>query len=130
MKIEQITALKDAGFTAEQIVALAPILTDEKKPNQYTDMTETYHKPDPEKKPEQKKEPEKKQEQKQEPEKKHEPDKSPMEEMMSAMQKQFQDMMKAVQGAMINVSRQTDTEMTAEDVAASILDPGRNRGKK
>ena len=29
MKIEQITALKDAGFTAEQIVALAPILTEE-----------------------------------------------------------------------------------------------------
>ena len=124
MKIEQITALKDAGFTAEQIVALAPILTDEKKPNQYTDMTETYHKPDPEKKPEQKKEPEKKQEQKQEPEK------SPMEEMMSTMQKQFEDMMKAVQGAMINGSRQEDTEMTAADVAASILDPGRNRGKK
>ena len=49
---------------------------------------------------------------------------------MSAMQKQFQDMMKAVQGAMINGSRQDDTEMTAADVAASILDPGRNRGKK
>ena len=29
MKIEQITALKDAGFTAEQIVALAPIFTEE-----------------------------------------------------------------------------------------------------
>ena len=100
MKIEQITALKDAGFTAEQIVALAPILTEEKQVQ----------------------EPEKKQEQKQE--------KSPMEEMMSSMQKQFEDMMKAVQGAMINGSRQTDTEMTAEDVAASILDPGRNRGKK
>ena len=63
-------------------------------------------------------------------EQKQEPYNSPMVEMMSAMQKQFQDMMKAVQGAMINVSRQTDTEMTAEDVAASILDPGRNRGKK
>ena len=110
MKIEQITALKDAGFTAEQIVALAPILTDEKPVRE------------PEKKPEQ--EPEKP-----EPEKKPE-QKSPMEEMMSAMQKQIEDMMKAVQGAMINVSRQTETEMTAEDVAASILDPGRNRGKK
>jgi len=108
MKIEQITALKDAGFTAEQIVALAPILTEEP----------------PKQEPEKKQEPEQKQEQKQEPEK------SPMEEMMSTMQKQFQDMMKAVQGAMINGSRQTDTEMTAEDVAASILDPGRNRGKK
>ena len=106
MKIEQITALKDAGFTAEQIVALAPILTEEKQVQE------------PEKKPEQKQEPEKK------------PEKSPMEEMMSAMQKQFEDMMKAVQGAMINVSRQEDTEMTAADVAASILDPGRNRGKK
>ena len=116
MKIEQITALKDAGFTAEQIVALAPILTEE-KPVQ-----------EPEKKPEQKQEPEKKP--KQEPEQKQEPEKSPMEEMMSAMQKQFEDMMKAVQGAMINVSRQEDTEMTAADVAASILDPGRNRGKK
>ena len=112
MKIEQITALKDAGFTAEQIVALAPILTEE-KPVQ-----------EPEKKPEQKQEPEKKPEQKQEPEK------SPMEEMMSTMQKQFEDMMKAVQGAMINGSRQDETEMTAADVAASILDPGRNRGKK
>ena len=112
MKIEQITALKDAGFTAEQIVALAPILTEEKQVQE------------PEKKPEQKQEPEKKPEQTQEPEK------SPMEEMMSAMQKQFEDMMKAVQGAMINGSRQTDTEMTAADVAASILDPGRNRGKK
>ena len=112
MKIEQITALKDAGFTAEQIVALAPILTEE-PPKQ-----------EPEKKPEQKQEPEKKPEQKQEPEK------SPMEEMMSAMQKQFEDMMKAVQGAMINGSRQDETEMTAADVAASILDPGRNRGKK
>ena len=105
MKIEQITALKDAGFTAEQIVALAPILTEESQ------------KPEPPKpeapKPEAPK-----------------PDKSPMDEMMSAMQKQFQDMMKAVQGAMINVSRQEDTEMTAADVAASILDPGRNRGKK
>ena len=110
MKIEQITALKDAGFTAEQIVALAPILTEE-KPVQ-----------EPEKKPEQKQEPEKK------PEKK--PEKSPMEEMMSAMQKQFEDMVKAVQGVMINGSRQADTEMTAADVAASILDPGRNRGKK
>lgn len=115
MKIEQITALKDAGFTAEQIVALAPILTDE-KPVQ-----------EPEKKPEQ--EPVKKQEQKQEAPK-QEPDKSHMEEMMYSMKKQFEDMMKAVQGAMINGSRQTDTEMTAEDVAASILDPGRNRGKK
>lgn len=115
MKIEQITALKDAGFTAEQIVALAPILTDE-KPVQ-----------EPEKKPEQ--EPEKKQEQKQEAPK-QEPEKSPMEEMMSAMQQQFADMVKAVQGVMINGSRQADTEMTAADVAASILDPGRNRGKK
>ena len=106
MKIEQITALKDAGFTAEQIVALAPILTEE-TPKQ------DPPKQDPPK-----------QEQKQEPEK------SPMEEMMSAMQKQFEDMMKAVQGAMINGSRQEDTEMTAADVAASILDPGRNRGKK
>lgn len=112
MKIEQITALKDAGFTAEQIVALAPILTDE-TPKQ-----------EPEKEPE-KKEPEKK-----EPEKKQEPEKSPMEEMMSSMQKQFEDMVKAVQGAMINGSRQDDTEMTAADVAASILDPGRNRRKK
>jgi DNA-binding transcriptional MerR regulator len=116
MKIEQITALKDAGFTAEQIVALAPILTDE------TPKQEALKQDPP--KQEQKQEPEKKQEQKQEPEK------SPMEEMMSTMQKQFEDMMKAVQGAMINVSRQTDTEMTAADVAASILDPGRNRGKK
>ena len=104
MKIEQITALKDAGFTAEQIVALAPILTEEKQVQE------------PEKKPVQ------------EPEKK--PEKSPMEEMMSTMQKQFEDMMKAVQGAMINGSRQDETEMTAADVAASILDPGRNRGKK
>ena len=114
MKIEQITALKDAGFTAEQIVALAPILSEEKqekKPEQK-----------PEKKPEQK--PEQKQEQKQELEK------SPMEAMMSTMQKQFEDMVKAVQGVMINGSRQAETEMTAADVAASILDPGRNRGKK
>ena len=102
MKIEQITALKDAGFTAEQIVALAPILTEEKQVQE------------PEKKPEQKQEPET----------------SPMDEMMSAMKKQFEDMVKAVQGYMINGSRQTETEMTAEDVAASILDPGRNRGKK
>ena len=107
MKIEQITALKDAGFTAEQIVALAPILTEEPP----------------------KQEPQKQEPQKQEPQK-QEPEKSPMEEMMSAMQKQFQDMMKAVQGAMINGSRQDETEMTAADVAASILDPGRNRGKK
>ena len=100
MKIEQITALKDAGFTAEQIVALAPILTD------------GAPKPEPPKP---------------EPPK---PEKSPMEEMMTAMQKQFEDMVKAVQGAMINGSRQAETEMTAADVAASILDPGRNRGKK
>ena len=112
MKIEQITALKDAGFTAEQIVALAPILTEE-TPKPETPKPETP-KPEPPK---------------QDPPK-QEPEKSPMEEMMSAMQKQFQDMMKAVQGAMINVSRQDNTEMTAEDVAASILDPGRNRGKK
>ena len=97
MKIEQITALKDAGFTAEQIVALAPILTEEPP------------KPEPPK---------------------PEPEKSPMEEMMVAMHKQFEDMLKAVQGAMINGSRQAETEMTAADVAASILDPGRNRGKK
>ena len=101
MKIEQITALKDAGFTAEQIVALAPILTEEPQ------------KPEPPK-----------------PEQKQEPEKSPMEEMMSTMQKQFEDMVKALQGVMINGSRQTETEMTAADVAASILDPGRNRGKK
>ena len=107
MKIEQITALKDAGFTAEQIVALAPILTEE-APKQ-----------DPPKQDPPKPEP-----------LKQEPEKSPMEEMMSAMQKQFQDMIKAVQGAMINGSRQEDIEMTAADVAASILDPGRNRGKK
>ena len=114
MKIEQITALKDAGFTAEQIVALAPILTEE-TPKQDTPKQEA---PKPETpKPEQKQDPPK-------------PEKSPMEEMMSTMQKQFEDMMKGVQGAMINVSRQEDTEMTAEDVAASILDPGRNRGKK
>lgn len=111
MKIEQITALKDAGFTAEQIVALAPILTEE------TPKQEPLKQEPP------KQEPPK-------PEQKQEPEKSPMEEMMSAMQKQFQDMMKAVQGAMINGSRQTETEMTAADVAASILDPGRNRGKK
>lgn len=113
MKIEQITALKDAGFTAEQIVALAPILTEE-PPKQEPTKPETEKKPEPEKNPEQKPEPEK----------------SPMEEMMSSMQKQFEDMVKAVQGVMINGSRQTDTEMTAADVAASILDPGRNRGKK
>ena len=111
MKIEQITALKDAGFTAEQIVALAPILTEESQ------------KPEPPKPEPPKPEPPK-------PEQKQEPEKSPMEEMMSAMQKQFQDMMKAVQGAMINGSRQDETEMTAADVAASILDPGRNQGKK
>ena len=112
MKIEQITSLKDAGFTAEQIVALAPILTEE-----------------PPKQDPPKQEPPKPEPPKQDPPK-QEPGKSPMEEMMSAMQKQFTDMMKAVQGAMINVSRQEDTEMTAADVAASILDPGRNRGKK
>ena len=116
MKIEQITALKDAGFTAEQIVALAPILTEE-APKQ------DPPKQDPPKQDPPKPEPPK-------PEQKQEPEKSPMEEMMSAMQKQFQDMMKAVQGAMINGSRQDETEMTAADVAASILDPGRNRGKK
>ena len=110
MKIEQITALKDAGFTAEQIVALAPILTEE-TPNQEPT------KPEPTKPEPMKPEPPK-------------PEKAPMEEIMSTMQKQFEDMMKAVQRSMINVSRQTDTEMTAEDVAASILDPGRNRGKK
>ena len=112
MKIEQITALKDAGFTAEQIVALAPILTEEPP------------KPEPPKPEPPKPEPPKPEPQKQEPEK------SPMEEMMVAMQKQFEDMVKAVQGAMINGSRQAETEMTAADVAASILDPGRNRGKK
>ena len=112
MKIEQITALKDAGFTAEQIVALAPILSEEKQ--------------EPKQEPKQEQKPEQKQEQK--PEQK--PEKSPMEAMMSAMQEQFADMLKAVQGAMINGSRQTETEMTAADVAASILDPGRNRGKK
>jgi DNA-binding transcriptional MerR regulator len=115
MKIEQITALKDAGFTAEQIVALAPILTDETPKQEAT-------KQDPPKQDQPKQE--QKQEQKQEPEK------SPMEEMMSAIHKQFEDMMKVVQGAMINGSRQTETEMTAADVAASILDPGRTRGKK
>ena len=112
MKIEQITALKDAGFTAEQIVALAPILTDE-VPKQEVPKQDSPKQDPP----------------KQEPEK-QEPEKSTMEEMMSTIQKQFEDMMKAVQGAMINVSRQTETEMTAADVAASILDPGRNRGKK
>ena len=117
MKIEQITALKDAGFTAEQIVALAPILTEE-PPKQ-----------DPPKQEIPKQDPPKQDPPKQDPPK-QEIDKSHMEEMMSTMQKQFQDMMKAVQGAMINVSRQEDTEMTAADVAASILDPGRNRGKK
>ena len=111
MKIEQITALKDAGFTAEQIVALAPILTEETP------------KPEPPKPEPPKQDPPK-------PEQKQEPEKSPMEEMMSAMQKQFEDMVKAVQGAMINGSRQEETEMTAADVAASILDPGRNRGRK
>ena len=116
MKIEQITALKDAGFTAEHIVALGRILTEESpKPEP--------PKPEPPKQEPPKQEPPK-------PEQKQEPEKSPMEDMMTAMQKQFQDMMKAVQGAMINVSRQEDTEMTAADVAASILDPGRNRGKK
>ena len=112
MKIEQITALKDAGFTAEQIVALAPILTEEPP------------KPEPPKSEAPKPEPPKQEAPKQEPEK------SPVEDMMSAMQKQFEDMVKAVQGVMINGSRQTDTEMTAADVAASILDPGRNRVKK
>ena len=107
MKIEQITALKDAGFTAEQIVALAPILTEEPT------------KPEPPKQEPPKQDPPK-----------QEPEKSPMEEMMSSMQKQFEDMVKAVQGVMINGSRQAETEMTAADVAASILDPGRNRGKK
>ena len=121
MKIEQITELKDAGFTAEQMVALAPILTEE------TPKPEPP-KPEPPKPEHPKPEPPKPEPTK--PEKKQEPEKSPMEEMMSAMQKQFQDMMKAVQGAMINGSRQDDTEMTAADVAASILDPGRNRGKK
>ena len=111
MKIEQITALKDAGFTAEQIVALAPILTDE-VPKQEAPKQEAPKQEPPKQEPEQK------------------PEKSPMEEMMSAMQKQFEDMVKAVQGVMINGSRQTETEMTAADVAASILDPGRNRGKK
>ena len=114
MKIEQITALKDAGFTAEQIVALAPILTED-PPKQ-----------EPDNKP---KSPKQEQENKPEPTK-PEPEKSPMEEMMSAMRKQFEDMVKAVQGVMINGSRQAETEMTAADVAASILDPGRNRSKK
>ena len=112
MKIEQITALKDAGFTAEQIVALAPILTED-PPKQEAPKPETP-----------------KQETPKQEAPKQEPEKSPMETMMSAMQKQFEDMMKAVQGAMINGSRQDETEMTAADVAASILDPGRNRGKK
>ena len=112
MKIEQITALKDAGFTAEQIVALAPILTED-TPKQEAPKPETP-----------------KQETPKQEAPKQEPEKSPMETMMSAMQKQFEDMMKAVQGAMINGSRQDETEMTAADVAASILDPGRNRGKK
>ena len=53
-----------------------------------------------------------------------------MAEMMSTMKKQLEDRVNAVQGVMINGSRQEETEMTAADVAASILDPGRNRGKK
>ena len=51
MKIEQITALKDAGFTAEQIVALAPILTDEKPVKEPEKKPEQKQEPEPEKKP-------------------------------------------------------------------------------
>ena len=122
MKIEQITALKDAGFTAEQIVALAPILTDE-TPKQDPPEAGPPEAGPPEAGPPEAGAPEA-----------GPPEAGagelPMVEMMSAMQKQFKDMMKAVQGAMINGSRQTETEMTAADVAASILDPGRNRSKK
>ena len=70
MKIEQITALKDAGFTAEQIVALAPILTDE-VPKQEVPKQEAPKQDPP----------------------KQDPEKSIMEEMMSAMKKQFEHMM-------------------------------------
>ena len=117
MKIEQITALKDAGFTAEQIVALAPILTEDPPKQDATNQEAT------------KQEATKQEATKQEATK-QEQEKSPMEEMMSAMKNQFEDMVKVLQGVMINGSRQTETEMTAADVAASILDPGRNRGKK
>ena len=109
MTIEQVIQLTQAGFNAEQITALAPLISG------------NVEKQEP--KPEEKQEP--KQEEKQEPkqEQKQEEKQNPT---MSDIMAQIANLTKAITAnAIINSNQPEIKGGTAEDALASIVIPGK-----
>lgn len=111
MTIEQIIQLTQAGFNADQITALAPLISG------------NVEKQEPKQKQEEKQEP--KQEEKQEPkqEPKQEEKQNPT---MSDIMAQIANLTKAITAnAIINSNQPEIKGSTAEDALASIVIPGK-----
>lgn len=112
MTIEQIIQLTQAGFNADQITALAPLISGnvEKREQKQEPKQEEKQEPKQEEKPEPKQE---KQEEKQNP-------------TMSDIMAQIANLTKAITANAIINSNQPESEGgSAEDALASIVIPGK-----
>ena len=109
MTIEQIIQLTQAGFNADQITALAPLISG------------NVEKQEPKQEPKQEEKQEPKQEEKQEP--KQEEKQNPT---MSDIMAQIANLTKAITAnAVINSNQPESKGGTAEDALASIVIPGK-----
>ena len=107
MTIEQIIQLTQAGFSADQITALAPLISGEQKPEPKTD---------PEPKPEPKTDPEPKPEPKPNPE--------PAPATLEGVMRQIAALTQAITAnAIINTNQPGNNTDSAEDALASIVIP-------
>lgn len=102
MTIEQIIQLTQAGFTAEQITALAPVISQ-------------HSQPAPEPQPQTQPEPQ--------PQTQPEPQPQTQPDTMSAILAQLNALTTAIQVGNINGSSNAVKTTTSADVAASIINP-------
>ena len=123
MTIEQIIQLTKAGFSADQITALAPLISGEQKTEPKPEPKpepEQKPNPKPEQKPNQKPEPKTNPEQKPEPKTNPEPAPATLDGVM----KQIAALTQAITAnAIINTKQPGISTESAEDALASIVIP-------
>ena len=117
MTIEQIIQLTQAGFNADQITALAPLISG--------NVEKLEQKQEEKQEPKQEEKQEQKQEEKQEP-KKEEKQEEKQNPTMSDIMAQIANLTKAITAnAIINSNQPEIKGGTAEDALASIVIPGK-----
>ena len=110
MTIEQIIQLTQAGFTAEQITALAPLISVNTAPQEQPKQQEQ---PKPQEQPKQQEQPK--------PQEQQKPQEQPS---MSDIMAQIANLTRAVTAnAIINSNQPGNTGNSAEDALASIVIP-------